>query len=89
MALWISVLLMGYLVSSTGISPVQIIVFAQAFNGILLPLSAIILLIAMNNKKVLGNYVNNKVQNVLGIAITVVTIMLGAKKLYSVIIKFL
>ncbi len=83
-AIWIIVLAAGYLVSSTGTNLIQIIVLAQAFNGILLPLSAVILLIAMNNRKFLGQYVNTKIQNIFGAGILIVTVALGAKTLYSV-----
>lgn len=86
---WIFVLTAGFIVTITGYSPINVIVSAQAFNGVLLPISAIILLIAMNNKKVLGNYVNSTLQNVLGLAIVLVTIMLGARTLWLVISKFI
>lgn len=87
--IWIIVLAAGYLVSSTGTNLIQIIVLAQAFNGILLPLSAVILLIAMNNKKFLGQYVNTKIQNIFGAGILIVTVALGAKTLYSVAAQLL
>lgn len=87
--IWIIVLATGYIVSSTGINPIQIIVLAQAFNGILLPLSAIILLIAMNNRKYLGDYVNTRAQNVIGAMIILITIILGARTLYMVVSRFL
>lgn len=88
-ALWIIVLLCGYIVSSTSINPIQIIVVAQAFNGILLPLSAIMLLIAVNKKEYLGKHVNTKGQNIISVLIVLITIMLGAKTFYSLISTYL
>ena len=81
----IIVLAMGALVTCTNIKTTDIIVFAQAFNGILLPLSAIILLLAMNNKNILGTHVNNKWQNTFGILIILITIFLSVKTFYSLI----
>lgn len=49
--IWLIVLLAGATVAFLGANPVQVIVFAQAVNGILLPISAILLLIVMNQKK--------------------------------------
>lgn len=86
---WILVLAAGFLVTATGYSPIKVIVAAQAFNGILLPISTIILLIVMNNKKSLGDYTNNTRQNILGVAIVLITIILGAKTLWSVISRFI
>ena len=87
--LWIFVLLCGFVVASTGINPIQIILVAQTFNGILLPLTAIILLLAMNKKEFLGKYVNTRTQNIVGILIICVTIVLGCRSLYTVILNFL
>jgi Mn2+/Fe2+ NRAMP family transporter len=83
--IWIIVLLAGTIVTATGYNPVQIILTAQAFNGVMLPISAIILMMMVNNKKALGKYKNNLFWNVLGIFVIVVTIVLGIRTLYNVI----
>jgi len=62
-----------------------VVLWAQAFNGAMLPISAIILLIGANQKKILGKYANNKVWNILGIAVIVVTIFLAARTMINVI----
>ena len=78
---WILVLLAGVAFSMMGYSPVKAIVFAQVTNGILLPVIAIYLLIVMNNKKVLGRETNQFYQNILGILIVAVMLMLGVKSI--------
>lgn len=80
-AVWIIVLLSGIIFSTLGSSPVKAIVFAQITNGILLPVIAIYLLIVMNNKRMLGNFSNNTVQNILGIIIVLFMLILGGKSI--------
>lgn len=87
--IWIIVLATGYILSSTGLSPIQIILVAQTFNGILLPVTAVILLVAMNSKSLLNKFVNTRYQNFVGVLITSVTFFLGAKSLYTVVTKLL
>lgn len=81
--IWIGVLLTGVMFSAARIKPVMAIFFAQVTNGILLPLIAIFLLKVMNNKKLLGEYKNGKLANIGGIAVVIITILLGAKSLLS------
>jgi len=81
---WIIILFIGVLFSSTGIKPIEIIKFAQVANGILLPIIAGILLWIMNKKNVLGNFVNSKMQNIFGFIILSISIFLGAKGILNV-----
>ena len=81
---WITILLLGVLFSSIGIKPIEIIKFAQVANGMLLPVIAGILIWIMNKKSVLGKFINNKTQNVLGFVILAITIFLGAKGILKV-----
>lgn len=75
----LSVLMVGALVAFAGFNPLQIILAAQAANGILLPVVAVFLLIAMNRRSLLGDQVNGPVQNLLGGLVLIVTIGLGAR----------
>jgi manganese transport protein len=86
-SVWIIILLIGIIFSAIGFKPVQAILFAQVANGILLPIIAIYLLWIMNNKKLLGNYINSVTQNILGAIIVLITIGLGLKSILSVIDK--
>lgn len=71
----------GTLFAAFGTSPTQIIVFASAFSGLFLPIVAILIMIAANNKKLLGEYKNSVLQNVLGGVATLVTLALGINSL--------
>ena len=83
-AVWIVVLVFGTTLAALGTSPVQIIIFAQAANGILLPLIAIFLLIIMNRSDLLGDFKNGIVGNVLGVAVVLVATGLGVRTLVTV-----
>ena len=78
-AIWMIILSIGVLFSLTGFKPIVVIKFAQAANGILLPIIAGFLLWIANKKTVLGNYTNSKWQNLLGLFIIVITVVLGLK----------
>ncbi|HAT71094.1 MAG TPA: manganese transporter, partial [Flavobacteriaceae bacterium] len=67
------------------INPIEIIKFAQITNGIVLPLVAILLLWLVNNKSLLGSYRNNTLQNILGVLIVGLTVVLGVKSILKVI----
>jgi Mn2+/Fe2+ NRAMP family transporter len=65
-------------------SPVSIIHFAQVANGILLPLVAIFLMYVVNQKKILGDYVNTTIQNILGSLVVLVALLVGFRSLNNV-----
>ena len=83
-AVWAVVLIFGTTLAALGTSPVQIIIFAQAANGVLLPLIAIFLLIIMNRSDLLGDFKNGVVGNVLGAIVVLVTLGLGIRTLVTV-----
>ncbi|MDY7393833.1 Nramp family divalent metal transporter [Aureibaculum sp. 2210JD6-5] len=83
-AVWMFILFLGVLFSSLGIKPIEIIKFAQAANGMLLPVIAGFLLWIMNKKSVLGKFKNTKLQNAIGFIILAVTIFLGLKSIFKV-----
>lgn len=70
------------IVSCLGYKPVSIIWFAQVANGILLPLVALFLLWIMNTET-LGIYKNSKIQNLLGVGVVLVTLLLSGRSLMS------
>ena len=83
-AVWSAIILVGMVLALAGGSPVAIIIFAQATNGLLLPLVAVFLLIAMNRKDLLGRYRNNTAANLLGGAVVIAVAGLGICKLLQV-----
>ncbi len=78
---WKIILVIGIIFSAFGFNPIQIIVFAQLTNGLLLPLIAIFLLVVMNNSSILKKYKNNNIQNILAYFIIILTVLLGAKSI--------
>lgn len=85
-AIWMAILGVGIVFSALGFQPVQVIVFAQVANGILLPILAVFLIYAMNNDGLLGEYTNSPLQNALGAIVTLVVIGIGLQTLYDVLI---
>jgi Mn2+/Fe2+ NRAMP family transporter len=83
-AVWIFILAVGVLSSSSGIKSIEIIKFAQVANGILLPVIAGFLIWVVNRESILGIHKNSLMQNILGIIILTVTIFLGLKSILKV-----
>jgi len=73
------ILVIGSGMALLGFNPLTVILTAQVANGILLPAVAVFLLVAMNRRSLLGDHVNTPLQNVLGGAVLLVTIGLGAR----------
>ncbi|WP_432408360.1 Nramp family divalent metal transporter [Wukongibacter sp. M2B1] len=84
-AVWMLVLVIGIVLSAIGLKPLSAIIFAQAANGVLLPIVAIFLLSVMNNKKRLGEYVNSGIINILGSIVVLVAIGLGLRSILKVL----
>ncbi len=81
---WMAIIVIGISFLLFGIKPIEVIKFAQVANGILLPLIAIFLVWVVNRETVLGNYKNTLFQNILGILIIVITLILGLKSILKV-----
>lgn len=84
-AIALSVVLIGALLALTGIKPITIILSAQFANGLLLPIIAIFLLVAMNRKSLLGDYANGMLANILGFGVVLITTILGARLILKAI----
>ena len=80
-AIYLTVVIVGAIIAITGVNPVQVIILAQAANGILLPVVAFFLLYTMNNKKLLGEHVNGLATNIIGGIIFLITVVLGGMTL--------
>ncbi|MCK0192148.1 Nramp family divalent metal transporter [Arenibacter sp. F20364] len=81
---WMIILLVGVLFMSIGIRPLEIIKFAQVTNGMLLPIIAIFLLWVVNRKTVMLEYQNTRFQNIIGIIIIILSVILGTKSILTV-----
>jgi Mn2+/Fe2+ NRAMP family transporter len=82
-AVWLSVLLIGTGFAAMGTKPIAAILFAQAANGLLLPIIAIFLLIVVNREDLIGLHRNGKFANIAGILVVLVVSALGLFKLVS------
>tara|TARA_B100001750_G_scaffold248593_1_gene282025 strand:- start:8629 stop:9846 length:1218 start_codon:yes stop_codon:yes gene_type:complete len=80
----IIIILFGIIFSSINYSPIIIIKLAQFINGLFLPLISIFLLWAINQKKIMGNYINSIGYNLLGVVIIMVSILIGLKSLITI-----
>jgi NRAMP (natural resistance-associated macrophage protein)-like metal ion transporter len=78
-AVWLIVLVTGIVLAVLGTNPVAAIVFAQAANGVLLPIIAVFLLFVMNRSDLLGEYKNGIVGNILGVIIVLFAAFLGVR----------
>lgn len=79
---WMTILAIGTTFAMMGLRPMEVIVFAQAANGILLPIVAIYLYQMMNSKKIMGDYTNGWISNSLGAFVVLITLILGLRTIY-------
>jgi manganese transport protein len=63
---------------ASGRSPTEAILLAQVANGLLIPVVALFLLIAVNQRRRMQSHANGPVSNVLGIMVVGLTAALGA-----------
>jgi manganese transport protein len=79
---WMFILAVGIILSALGqSSPVEVIMFAQAANAIILPIIAIFLMFTLNKKETMGEYRNKLVSNLLGILVILVALMVSYRSM--------
>ncbi|OFY90489.1 MAG: manganese transporter [Bacteroidetes bacterium RIFOXYA12_FULL_40_10] len=81
---WMAILLVGVIFSVIGFKPLEAILFAQAANGVLLPVIAIYLLWVMNSKRVMGSNTNGSLSNIIGVVVVLVALGIGLRTLFHV-----
>lgn len=79
LAVNVTILVFGILISATGYNPVAVIISAQVFNGVILPIVVVLLVVITSRACIMGRFVNSKVAIFLGGLISLVTIILGAQ----------
>ncbi|MCQ2501466.1 MAG: Nramp family divalent metal transporter, partial [Lachnospiraceae bacterium] len=83
---WIIVVAIGLIATLTlGASPTQIILFAQAANAFLLPITGILLFIVANDKKIMKGKENKMWFNVLVIIVIAVFLFIAARNMSAFI----
>jgi len=79
-AFWMIVLAFGFIATLTlGASPAEIILFAQAANAFLLPITGVLLLVVTNDKKIMGSYKNSVIINILAVIVIGVFIFIAVR----------
>jgi Mn2+/Fe2+ NRAMP family transporter len=76
---WRLVLAFGVIVASLSLRPIELIVFAQFTNGILLPITAAFIVWIANDQELLGKHRNTPVANAMGLFVLTVTCALGLR----------
>jgi len=82
-AVWIVVLGAGILFAGLGVQPVPAILFAQVANGVLLPAIAVFLLLAVNDRRWMGDRTNGIAMNAAGAVVVLVALVLGLRALWG------
>lgn len=85
-SVWIGVVGIGLLFGVMELQPVPVIILAQALNGIILPVIAVILFLLMNNPRILpADHQNGLFMNVLTGIVVWLTILIGLTNLLRAI----
>jgi Mn2+/Fe2+ NRAMP family transporter len=85
-SVWGVVLATGVIFGVSGVRPIPVIILAQAFNGLLLPLVAVFLWIAMNDRSLLGDKgINSRSQNLVTGLVVLVCVILGLRALAAAV----
>ncbi|MBO3080125.1 Nramp family divalent metal transporter [Mammaliicoccus sciuri] len=83
------VIFIGIITSSLGFEPLEVLLIAQALNGIILPLIAILIFVILNKKNMMGKFANGIVLNIIGIFVVLVVSFLGVYSLIDAIQSFI
>lgn len=83
-AVWGSIVIVGTLLALLDVRPIAAIVFAQAANGVMLPVVAILLLVVSNREALVGSHRNGLLGNLLGGAVVLVVTGLATVQLLRV-----
>ncbi|UCC41350.1 MAG: Nramp family divalent metal transporter [Candidatus Aminicenantes bacterium] len=84
---WFGIIFIGFIVSCFNLKPLSVIIFAQAANGLILPIASIFLLVVLNNREKMGKLANNLRQNIWGILIILVVSGLGLWNIIKIFLK--
>ncbi len=76
-AVWLIVLAVGLLLGISGVRPIPAIILAQAANGLILPAVAVTLVVACNDRALLGAATNRWLANLAGGVSASVAVLLG------------
>jgi NRAMP (natural resistance-associated macrophage protein)-like metal ion transporter len=66
---------------------IQISIWSQVLNGILLPVVLLSMILLINNKKIMGKYINNKLQNFIGWTAVILLVGLSMTLLFMPLVN--
>lgn len=75
-------LVLGFSLNYVGISPVKALIFAAILYGLTAPVLIAIILHISNNKKVMGNFTNGRISNILGFAALIIMTLAAVALVY-------
>ena len=85
---WVIILLIGLISGLTIGKPIPAIIAAQAINGVLLPIVAIFLILAVNDSTLIPKaFLNSKLSNLIMILLVTVSCFLGINNIFSALGK--
>lgn len=84
-----TVILIGVVTSAIGFEPLEVILVAQALNGIILPIIAILIFVIINKRALMGRQVNTWKTNIIGGIVVLIVSFLGIYSLIDAISSFI
>ena len=76
------ILIVGIIISAIGTNPLALIMTAQAVNGIALPV--VVTLYLASRQRIMGEYKNSMLQNIIGLMIFAISLVLGISSFIGV-----
>lgn len=77
------VLITGIIIAGAGFNPIALIMTAQGVNGIVLPVVVGVTIYLTARRKIMGNFANSALENILGAGIFIVSLILGVSSVIS------
>ena len=78
------ILIVGIIISAIGTNPLALIMTAQAVNGIALPVVVGVTLYLASRQRIMGEYKNSMLQNIIGLMIFAISLVLGISSFIGV-----
>ena len=86
---FVVIIIIGIITSALGFEPLQVLLIAQALNGMILPLVAILIFIIINKKNLMGRFANTLWLNIIGGIVVLTVSFLGIYSLIDAITSFI
>ncbi|WP_432641903.1 Nramp family divalent metal transporter [Acidaminococcus sp.] len=77
------VLITGIVIAGAGFNPIALIMTAQGVNGIVLPVVVGVTIYLTARRKIMGEFANSTLENILGTGIFIISLILGVSSIIS------